>query len=222
MLTFAAIERVMGVTHNATCGKEGPMPQVDMSAGFLLPALILMAAALGLTAIKVDAALGRGDGEKLFWIGFTGMLTALLAVAWAAASNPGARPWVGLAAVAGAVGAGCWVQARNRRRRENRKRNERRRHIADLERRHDAVLLSWSSYELDDWKALERPGLKDTSRPEIKSLMRAMKNAAALRPSQNAAPEVDESRLDSYGAAVSGLEQAWETAETSSGNSQAA
>lgn len=198
------------------------MPQVDVSAGFLIPALILMAAALALTAVKVDAALDRGDGEKLFWIGFTGTLTALLAVAWAVAGNPGAGPWVGLAAVAGAAGAGYWVQVRNRRRREDRKRNERGRRIAELERRHDAVLVSWSSYELDDWKALERPGLRDTSRPETKSLMRAMKNAAALRPPETAAADLDEPLLDSYGAAVSELEQAWENAETSSGGGQAA
>lgn len=197
------------------------MPQVDASAGFLIPALILMAAALALTAMRVDAALERGDGERLFWISFTGLLTALLAVAWAVAGNPGARPWVGLVAVAGAAGAAGWVRVRSRRRREERLRNERGRRIAALERRHDAVLLSWSSYELDDWKALERPGLKDASRPETKSLMQAMKAAAALRP-QPAVSDLAESELDSYEAAVAGLEQAWENAETSAGDGRAA
>jgi hypothetical protein len=197
------------------------MPQVDASAGFLIPALILMAAALALTAMRVDAALERGDGERLFWISFTGLLTALLAVAWAVAGNPGARPWVGLVAVAGAAGAAGWVRVRSRRRREDRLRNERGRRIAALERRHDAVLLSWSSYELDDWKALERPGLKDASRPETKSLMQAMKAAAALRP-QPAVSDLAESELDSYEAAVAGLEQAWENAETSAGDGRAA
>jgi hypothetical protein len=197
------------------------MPQVDASAGFLIPALILMAAALALTAMRVDAALERGDGERLFWISFTGLLTALLAVAWAVAGNPGARPWVGLVAVAGAAGAAGWVRVRSRRRREERLRNERGRRIAALECRHDAVLLSWSSYELDDWKALERPGLKDASRPETKSLMQAMKAAAALRP-QPAVSDLAESELDSYEAAVAGLEQAWENAETSAGDGRAA
>jgi hypothetical protein len=197
------------------------MPQVDASAGFLIPALILMAAALALTAMRVDAALERGDGERLFWISFTGLLTALLAVAWAVAGNPGARPWVGLVAVAGAAGAAGWVRVRSRRRREDRLRNERGRRIAALERRHDAVLLSWSSYELDDWKALERPGLKDASRPETKSLMQAMKAAAALRP-QPAVSDLDEAELVSYEAAVAGLEQAWENAETSAGDGRAA
>jgi hypothetical protein len=197
------------------------MPQVDASAGFLIPALILMAAALALTAMRVDAALERGDGERLFWISFTGLLTALLAVAWAVAGNPGARPWVGLVAVAGAAGAAGWVRVRSRRRREDRLRNERGRRIAALERRHDAVLLSWSSYELDDWKALERPGLKDASRSETKSLMQAMKAAAALRP-QPAVSDLDEAELVSYEAAVAGLEQAWENAETSAGDGRAA
>ena len=197
------------------------MPQVDASAGFLIPALILMAAALALTAMRVDAALERGDGERLFWISFTGLLAALLAVAWAVAGNPGARPWVGLVAVAGAAGATGWVRVRSRRRREDRLRNERGRRIAALERRHDAVLLSWSSYELDDWKALERPGLKDASRPETKSLMQAMKAAAALRP-QPAVSDLDEAELVSYEAAVAGLEQAWENAETSAGDGRAA
>ncbi|WAP51886.1 hypothetical protein OL239_00480 [Arthrobacter sp. ATA002] len=68
------------------------MPQAETISGFLIPALILMAAALALTAFRVDAALDRGDGEKLFWIGFTGLLAALLAVAWAVAGSPGARP----------------------------------------------------------------------------------------------------------------------------------
>ena len=197
------------------------MPQVDASAGFLIPALILMAAALALTAMRVDAALERGDGERLFWISFTGLLTALLAVAWAVAGNPGARPWVGLVAVAGAAGATGWVRVRSRRRREDRLRNERGRRIAALERRHDAVLLSWSSYELDDWKALERPGLKDATRPETKSLMQAMKAAAALRP-QPAVSDLAEAELVSYEAAVAGLEQAWENAETSAGDGRAA
>ena len=53
------------------------MPQVDAGAGFLVTALILMVAAVALTAFRVDAALDRGDGEKLFWIGFTGLLAAL-------------------------------------------------------------------------------------------------------------------------------------------------
>ncbi|WP_341394654.1 hypothetical protein [Arthrobacter sp. G119Y2] len=197
------------------------MPQVDAGAGFLVTALIIMAAAFALTAFRVDAALDRGDGEKLFWIGFTGLLAALLAVAWAVAGNPGAGPWIGLAAVAGAGGAAGWVQARHRRRVQDRLRNERARAVAALERRHETVLLSWSSYELDEWKAEEKPGLKDPARPETKSLMRAMKAAAALRPLEGAA-EAPEAELDKYAAAVAGLEQAWAAAEAAGGDDRAA
>ncbi|WP_461169818.1 hypothetical protein [Arthrobacter sp. Z1-15] len=197
------------------------MPQVDAGAGFLVTALIIMAAAFALTAFRVDAALDRGDGEKLFWIGFTGLLAALLAVAWAVAGNPGAGPWIGLAAVAGAGGAAGWVQARHRRRVQDRLRNERARAVAALERRHETVLLSWSSYELDEWKAEEKPGLKDPARPETKSLMRAMKAAAALRPLEGAA-EAPGAELDKYAAAVAGLEQAWAAAEAAGGDDRAA
>ena len=198
------------------------MPQVDAGAGFLVTALIIMAAALALTAFRVDAALDRGDGEKLFWIGFTGLLAALLAVAWAVAGNPGAGPWIGLAAVAGAGGAAGWVQVRHRRRVQDRLRGERARVIAALERRHDAVLLSWSSYELDEWKAEEKPGLRDPARPETKSLMRAMKAAAALRPLEGAAGGPEGEELDKYAAAVAGLEQAWAAAEAAGGDDRAA
>lgn len=198
------------------------MPQIDAGAGFLVPALILMAAALALTAFRVDAALARGDGEKLFWIGFTGLLAALLAVAWAVADTPGARPWIGLAAVAAAAGAAGWVRARHRRRVEDRKRRELAQAVTALERRHDAVLLSWSSYELDEWKAQEKPGLKDPANPETKSLMRAMKAAAALRPLDGAAAAPEKAELDKYAAAVAGLEQAWAGAEASGGDNRAA
>ena len=198
------------------------MPQADAGAGFLVTALILMVAAVALTAFRVDAALDRGDGEKLFWIGFTGLLAALLAVAWAVAGNPGAGPWIGLAAVGTAAAAGGWVQVRHRRRMQDRMRSERAQSIAALERRHDAVLLSWSSYELDEWKAEEKPGLKDPARPETKSLMRAMKAAAALRPLEGGAAALDEAELDSYAAAVAGLEQAWAGAEAAGGDNRAA
>lgn len=197
------------------------MPHVDVGAGFLIPALILMAAALALTAFRVDAALARGDGEKLFWIGFTGLLAALLAVAWAVGSDPGAGPWIGLLAVAGAAGAAAWVQVRNRRRMEGRVREESRRRIAALERRHDEVLLSWSSYELDEWKAVEKPGLKDGTKPETKTLMRAMKAASALRPVEGTDAALNEAELGNYAAAVAGLEKAWERAEATAGGGRA-
>ncbi len=188
----------------------------------LVPALLLMIAAMVVTASQVDAALAREDGEKLFWVGLTGFLTAVLAVAWAVAGSPGSGPWVGLAAVAGAFAVVRWVQVRHRRRKETRRREARRRRIEALELRHDAVLRSWSSYELDEWKALEKPGLSDTAKPETRNLMRAMKSAAALRPLTEDSGPVDDARIRDYGTAVAGLEEAWVSAEASAGGGQAA
>ena len=196
------------------------MPLVDAGESALIPALILMAAALAFTAFRVDAALSRGDGEKLFWIGFTGLLTTLLAIAWAVSGNPGSGPWVGAAALAGAAGAGGWVQVRHRRRGAARLQAGRREKTAEIERRHDAVLRSWSSYELDVWKAVEKPGLGDASKPETKTLMRAMKSAAALRPAGASAHVPDDREISEYGAAVDGLEKAWECAEASADGGQ--
>lgn len=188
----------------------------------LVPALLLMIGAMVATASRIDAALARQDGEKLFWVGLTGSLTALLAVAWAVAGSPRSGPWVGLAAVLGAAGAVRWVQVRHRRRKEARRQEARRQQIAALELRHDVVLKSWSSYELDGWKALEKPGLSDADKAETKNLMRAMKSAAALRPLSDASGALDEARIRDYGAAVAGLEKAWASAEASAGGGQAA
>lgn len=198
------------------------MPYLDVGTGMLVPALILMAAALGLTAIGVDAALARRDSERLFWVGFTGLLTALLAVAWAAAESSAAAPWVGLLAVAVGAGAAGWVGRRERRRRAARLQAEFRGRIQALERRHDAVLLSWSAYETDAWKAVEKPGLTDLARPETKGLIRAMKAAAVLRPHDGAAAEPAGARVDDYASAVEGLERAWKTAEETAGGGRAA
>ncbi|MBP3035793.1 hypothetical protein J2M53_05915 [Arthrobacter sp. zg-ZUI100] len=201
------------------------MPYVDAGPGLLVPALILMAAALALTAVGVDAALARRDSETLFWVGLTGLLTLLLAVAWAAAESTWAAPWVGLAAVAGSAGASLWVVRRQRRRQLARHRKEVSGRVHELQRRHDAVLLSWSSYELDAWKAVEKPGLADLDKPETKGLMRAMREAASLRPdggAPGAAGVGSDTGLDAYALAVTRLEEAWQAAEDSAGDGRAA
>ena len=198
------------------------MPLVEAGATALVPALILLAAALGITAVRVDAALARGDGEKGFWVGLTGLLTALLAVVWAVAGSPRSGPWVGLASIAGAAGAFWWIRTRRRQRVNARKREEQRRRIAAATHRHDSVLLSWSSYELDAWKALEKPGMGNADRAESKALMRAMKAAAALRPQEEAPVEMNEKELADYETAVAGLEEAWGIAEDSAGGGRAA
>ena len=69
---------------------------------------------------------------------------------------------------------------------------------------------------------MEKPGLSDTSKPETKTLMRAMKDASALRPADGLPDALDEQRIRDYGAAVAGLEKAWERAEASAGGGRAA
>ena len=193
------------------------MPLVDAGASILVPALILMAAAIAVTAFRADAALSRSDGEKLFWTTFTGLLTTLLVLVWAVAGSPGSGPWMGLAAAAGAAGAAWRVHRRHRRRGEARRREDRAQRIAAIERRHDAVLRSWSAYELDGWKALEKPGLTDAARGETRILMRAMKSAAAHRPLEGRSAFLEGDQIRNYAAAVTGLEKAWESAEASAG-----
>lgn len=198
------------------------MPLVEAGTTALVPALILLAAAVIVTAARVDAALERGDGEKLFWVGLTGLLTALLAIVWAVAGSPQSGPWVGLASMVGAAGALWWIRVRQRRRVTARKREDRRRRIAAATRRHDSVLVSWSSYELDAWKALEKPGIGNVDRVESKALMRAMKAAAALRPHEEKSADMNEKEMADYESAVAGLEEAWEDAENSAGGGRAA
>lgn len=198
------------------------MPLVEAGTTALVPALMLLAAAVIVTAARVDAALERGDGEKGFWIGLTGLLTALLAIVWAVAGSPQSGPGVGLASIAGAAGAVWWIRVRQRRRVTARRREDRRRRIAAATRRHDSVLVSWSSYELDGWKALEKPGIGNADRVESKALMRAMKAAAALRPHEEGPAEMNEKEMADYETAVAGLEEAWGEAEKSAGGDQAA
>lgn len=68
-----------------------------MDSGFLagLPALLLAAAAIGLTAPGLDSALRREDGERLFWVSLTGGLAVVAAIAWASLAAPGAGGRVG-------------------------------------------------------------------------------------------------------------------------------
>lgn len=205
----------------AAAEKRETMPLVDAGATALVPALILLAAAVVITASRIDAALNRGDGEKLFWVGMTGLLTALLALAWAISGSPSSGPWLGAASLAGAALAVWWVRRRHQRRLAARVREERRRRISAIERRHDAVLLSWSSYELDGWKALEKPGLADAHKPETKHLIGAMRTAAALRPADDGGGLAEKDITD-YGTAVAQLEEAWEHAEDTAGGGQAA
>ena len=177
----------------------------------LVAALLLLAGALGLTAFRLDAALARRDGERIFWVGFTGFLASLLALVWAVTESPAAAPWVSAGTVAVAGGAAVWLVRRARTRREAKRAAESRQRAQPLTRRHDAVLLQWSSYELDPWKAAEKPGLLDVRRPETADFVRAMRTAGNLRP-QAAEADLD-ADLEGYANAVAALEGAWRTAE---------
>ncbi len=182
-----------------------------MDAGFLaaLPALLLAAAAVGLTAPALDAALRREDGERAFWTGLTGGLAVVAAIAWAGLAAPGAAAVVGVLALGGSAGAWHWLVRRDRARKRARLDKLRRRRVQALARRREAVLLEWGSYELDPWKGVEFPGLTDVREKETSLLARAAREALSAHEAAQAGDDEDVAR---YGTAVSELEAAWERA----------
>ena len=183
-----------------------------MDSGFFaaLPAFFLAAAALGLAVPAMDSALRREDGERLFWVGLTGGLTAVAAIAWAGLAAAGAGAVVGLLVLAGSAGAWYWLGRRQRARLSARARKLRDRRMAALHGRREAVLLEWSAYELDPWKAVEYPGLGDVREKETSLLARASRGALAAQEEAQASD--DEEALARYGTAVQELESAWEKA----------
>ena len=184
-----------------------------MDSGFLagLPALLLAAAAIGLTAPAIDSALRREDGERLFWVSLTGGLAVVAAIAWAGLAAPGAGAVVGLLALGGSAGAWYWVDRRHRARKRVRVEKLRRRRLETLASRREAVLLEWGSYELDPWKGVEYPGLTDVREKETSQLARAAREAAAAHEAAGSGDD-GESALERYGNAVAELETAWERA----------
>ena len=174
-----------------------------------LPALLLAAAALGVAVPALDAALRREDGERIFWIGLTGGLAVVAAIAWAGLAAPGAAAAVGVLALGGSAGAGYWLARRHRARKRARLEKLRRRRIQALDQRREAILLEWGSLELDPWKGLEYPGLTDVRERETSLLARAAREA---RSAHEAAQSGDEEAAERYGSAVDELESAWERA----------
>lgn len=189
------------------------MPGMD--SGFLaaLPALLLAAAAVGLTAPALDSALRREDGERLFWVGLTGGLAVVAAIAWAGLAGPGAAAVVAAVALGGSAAAWHWVARRSRARKRARLEKLRSRRLESLSRRREAVLLEWGSYELDPWKGVDFPGLTDVRQRETSLLARAAREAAAAGQAAES-PSGGEEALARYGMAVGELEAAWERART--------
>ena len=184
-----------------------------MDSGFLaaLPALLLAAAAVGLTAPALDSALRRDDGERLFWVGLTGGLAVVAAIAWAGLTAPGAAAVVGVLALGGSAGAWYWVARRHRARKRARVEKLRRRSLQSLARRREAVLLEWGSYELDPWKGAEFPGLTDVREKETSQLARAAREATEAHEAAGS-DAADDAAVERYGSAVGDLEAAWERA----------
>ncbi|MER2133732.1 MAG: hypothetical protein ABS910_03530 [Arthrobacter sp.] len=182
-----------------------------MDAGFLaaLPALLLAAAAVGLTAPALDSALRREDGERIFWVGLTGGLAVVAAIAWAGLAAPGSAAVVGVLALGGSAGAWYWLARRDRARKRARLDKLRRRRIQALAQRREAVLLEWGCYELDPWKGVEFPGLTDVREKETSLLARAAREALSAHEAAQAGGDEAVAR---YGSAVSELEAAWERA----------
>lgn len=184
-----------------------------MDSGFLeaLPALLLAAAAVGFTAPALDWALRREDGERLFWVGLTGGLAVVAAIAWAGLAAPGAAAAAGLLALGGSAGAWYWLARRHRARKRARIHKLRRRRLESLARRREAILLEWGSYELDPWKGAEFPGLTDVREKETSLLARAAREALAAQEAAQAEAGGEEA-MERYGTAVGELEAAWERA----------
>lgn len=187
------------------------MPGMDNGFLAAFPALLLAAAAVLLGVPAMDSALRRGDGERLFWIGLTGVLTAVAAVAWAGVSGPGAAAVTGLAVMAGSAAGGLWLRRRHVRRLAARRRKLRKTRIQALAQRRQAVLLDWSSYELDPWKGSEYPGISDVREVETSRLARAAAAAEAAQAAAESEPGNDEA-VQLCASAVDQLEEAWEEA----------
>ena len=187
------------------------MPGMDGSLFAALPALLLAAAAVGLTAPALDSALRREDGERLFWVGLTGGLAAVAAIAWAGLAAAGAAAVTGILVLAGAAGSWYWLAQRQRARKLARARKLRNRRLDSVRKRREAVLLEWGSYELDPWKGVEFPGLTDVREKETSLLARAAREALSAH---EAAQAGDDEEVARYGSAVSELEAAWERART--------
>ena len=187
------------------------MPGTDGGFFAAIPAILLAAAAVLFTAPALDAALRRDDGERLFWVGFTGVLTGVLAVAWAGLAGAVAAAVTGLGLLAGSAGAWIWLRRRHRVRKLARAEAARRRQISSLEQRRESVLRQWSSYELDPWKGMEYPGLGDVREAETSRLARAARDALAAKEAALSQSR-DSAALGSYAAAVDHLEKAWEAA----------
>lgn len=184
----------------------------------LAVALLLAGVALAGTAVSIDSALRRGDSEQLFWGGFTGVLAVILTAVWAVSIRPADAPAVGLLVTAGAGAAGVWINRRQVRRRLAARQEAERRRRLELEGRHEAVLLRWSSYELDPFAALELPGIHDVRQDRTRQLVRAMKAAESARTRL-----VDGTGSDGeYEAAVRRLEEALAAAEDRSPDDRAA
>jgi len=184
-----------------------------MDGGLLaaIPAILLAAAAVLFTAPALDSALRRDDGERLFWVGFTGLLTAVLAVAWAGLAGTGAAAVTGLGLLAGSAGAWIWLRRRQRARKLARAEKAHSKQLNSLEQRRESVLREWSSYELDPWKGVDYPGLGDVREKATSRLARAARDALAAKEEAQFRP-LDAAALGAYAAAVDHLEEAWEAA----------
>ncbi|WP_051479028.1 hypothetical protein [Arthrobacter sp. H5] len=177
-------------------------------------AVAVIAALTALTALAVTRSLvSRTDEDSVFWYGFTGFFAVIAAISVAAATIPGAGPWIAGAGVLGAGIAGGWIWRGEHERGERRRRSECEKVRSALRGRHEAVLQQWVSYELDVGAAIEFPAMTDLSRPETAHLIRSMRQAAVLREQAD-----DDGRLpDGYSAAVGALEVAFDAAERAAG-----
>lgn len=182
-------------------------------------AVVVIAVLTGLTAFALTKCLKqRSDPDSLFWYGFIGIFTVIVAVVASAAILPGSGILVGPAALLFSAVAASWIWRGEQAREARRRRAATQEMHAALHRRHESVLQEWVSYEIDPARAIDFPSMSDAGRPETSALIRAMRKAAVAREQL----ESNDAVAPAYESAVRNLEAAFHTAEIAVGARPAA
>lgn len=178
-------------------------------------AVVVICALIALTALAVSRCLATDeDRDGVFWYGFTGGFACLGAITGAMVLIPETAAVTGLAGMLGLGMASGWVWRGEQERKARRRRRNVEQARSALRARHESVLQRWVSYELDPAVAIDYPNMTDVKQPETAQLVRAMRNAAALREQ---ADTDDDGAAPGYEVAVAELETAFEAAERAAG-----
>jgi hypothetical protein len=187
--------------------------QLGLSAALAVGIVVLAAWAMG-TALRRQERL-----DALFWYGFAGACCASTVVLIAAVAFPAAAPALILLTLSCVLPAALYVQ------RSWSESSPAGRHRAwrELTSRHDAALARWARYELDPAGYPEAPAMCDVRRTETAAMIRAMRQAAALRRAApgrhggHAKRSAGTAELVAYSHAVADFERCLAAAEQAAG-----